>query len=167
MAAITVTNEANTVIDAVVTQLLAATISSVSVFDRCEKANSVDLFKETRLSGHGSAAVVGVINVGIEEFIITDDRIGNVVSLTLLLANQKKTDVDRTTEIHRLISAAKNTINGNRPGTSEGFYVLDAEEIIPQIAWGEPDIDSDSNKSWVFAELPLSIAFVTTNDTSH
>ncbi len=167
MTNITVTNEQDTIIDEVVATLLAGTIATVSIFDRCEKSNSVDRFKEVRLSGHGAGAIAGVVNVGTEEFLYTDLRVGNVLTLNILIAAQAKTPTAGVTTANKLIGAVKNLLNGDVPSTAEGFYQVDEDEITQRLDWGEPEIDSDSQKGWVFVELPCLVAYVTTNKTSH
>ena len=167
MTAITVTNEADTVINAVVAELIGGTILAASIFNRVEKTNSIDRFKETRLSGQGAAAIAAVANIGIEEFETTDLCIGNVLSLNILVANQKNTEVNLVTEVNRLVAAVKNLINKTPPATSIAFYAAGEDEITQRILWGTPEYDSDSNKSWVFGEIPVDIAFLTNTETSH
>ena len=159
-------NESNTVINEMIATLKAGTISSVSAFgNRVYKDHSVDRWKETRLSG--GRTVAGIIYVGIDEFVLTDERVGNVLSLTIAIAAQNKQDPDLVLDSMNLTAAVKNLLNGDIPSTAEGFYPIDAEEMTLRITWGEPEQDSESNKQWVFVELPVSIAYVTTSKTSH
>ncbi len=167
MTEITVTNEQDTIIDEVVATLIDGTIATVSIFDRCEKSNSVDRFKEVRLSGHGAGAIAGVVNVGTEEFLMADLKIGNVLTLTILIAAQAKTPTVGATTANKLIGAVKNLLNGDIPSTAQGFYAAEEDDITQRLAWGEPEIDSDSQKGWVFVELPCLVGYITTNKTSH
>jgi len=167
MADTTVTNKPNDIIDEVVATLLAGTISSANAFNNVEKANSVDRFKETRLSGSDSASLAAVINGGVEEFIITDENVGNVLSLTILICSQSNTESNSVTSVTELVAAVKNLLNGDVPDDARGFYAVDEEEFTQLLDWDEPEYDTESKKNWAFAELPCRIAFVTTTETSH
>ena len=167
MTAITVTNIPDTIIDEMVATLLAGTISTASIFDVCEKTNSVDRFKETRLSGHGNAAIAAIMSGPIEESILTDERVGNVIEFTILTASQATPETANVTEAKKLTAAVKNLLNGDIPSSAAGFFKIDDEAMTLRIAWGEPEYDVDSKKPWAFGETPCFIAYVTTNDTSH
>jgi len=168
MADITITNEQDTIIDEVIATLEAGTVpTAVAIFDFVEKTNSVDWYKSARLSGIKTAAIAGVVNQTTEEFLITDLRVGCILHLSIFLASQKVTDEARVTDINKLIDACKILLNADVPSTAVGFYQVDEETMTQRLEWGEPEIDSESKTPWVFAELPVQIAYVTTNEQSH
>lgn len=167
MANVTVTNKSDSIIDEVVATLAAGTISSADAFKNVEKANSVERFKETRLSGSGDSSLAAVINDGVEEFVLTDENVGNVLSLTVLIASQSVTESASVTSVTKLVSAVKNLLNGDVPDNARGFYASDSEEFTNRLDWGEPRYDTETRKNWAFAELPCKIAFHSTTETSH
>ncbi|MCP4309490.1 MAG: hypothetical protein GY788_32370 [bacterium] len=168
MADITITNEQDTIIDEIIATLEAGTVpTAVAIFDFVEKTNSVDWYKSARLGGIKTAALAGVVNETTEEFKITDLRLGCILHLKILLASQKVTDELRVTEINKLIDACKILINADKPSTSICFYQDGEETMTQRVVWGEPEIDSETKTPWVFAELPVEIAYVTTNEESH
>jgi len=162
-------NESDTIINEAVATLKAGTFpTAIKIFgNNVYKFNSVDRFKETRRSGTDSIGWAGVVNDGIDEFILTDLRVGNVLNLTILIAVQNKTPETGVTNATKLLAAVKNLLNGDVPSTAEAFYPDGEEDITQRLDWGEPEIDSESDKPWVYVELPCLIGFVTTNETSH
>lgn len=162
-------NESNTIINEMVATLKAGTFpTGIKIFGaNVYPSNSVDRFKETRLSYSGSLGIAGIINGPIEEFVLTDGRVGNVLPLTILIGVLSKTPEAGVTNATKLLAAVKNLLNGDIPSTAEGFYKIDEEEMTLRISWGEPEVDSDEIKKWVFIEIPCFIAYVTTSDTGH
>ncbi len=164
------TNESDTIIDKLVVTLKAGTFpTAVKIFGaNVHKSNSVDRFKETRLSGKDSIGIAGVIEVGVEEVDISDFRVGNVLSLIILICVQSKTDEVGVTNTTKLKSAVKNLIEGAIPSEAEGFFGPDADgEMTKRLVWGEPETDTESNKTWAFVEMPVEFAYVTASQTSH
>ena len=164
------TNESDTIINEIVATLKAGTFpTAIKIFgNNVYKVNSVDRFKETRLSGKDSIGWAGVVNVGVEEFDITDFRVGNILELTILVCVQNKTPATGVTNINKLVAAVKNLLNGDVPSTAEGFFPPESDgEMTERIAWGEPEYDTDKTKPWAFAELPCFISYVTASTTSH
>jgi len=166
MATVTVTNEPDDIIDELVATLAGGTwaVLETSVFDYVNRSASVQAFKDSRLTQSPSCAVI--LN-SVEEYEITDLRIGCVADLTILIASTEDTESDRVVDITKLIGAVKNLINADVPDDAEAFFQDDSEEVTPRIEWGEPDSDTESSIPWQYTELPLRIAFVTTNSTSH
>ncbi len=163
------TNESDTIINEAVATLKAGTFpTAIKIFGvNVHKANSVDRFKETRLSYSGSVGIAGVVNGPVEEFVLTDERVGNVLPLTIIIGVQSKTPEIGVTNATKLLAAVKNLLNGDIPSTAEGFYKIDEDEMTLRIAWGEPEMDPDGIKGWVFIEISCFIAYVTTSDTGH
>jgi hypothetical protein len=167
MAAITVDNKPSDIIDELKATIEAATISAVTVFARCDESNSVERFKEKRLSGLDGKALACVVNDGVEEFIITDNQRGNVLSLTLVTFSQNTPEADNVLDATKLVVAIKNIVNTTKPTDSIAFYAEGADEITQRVSWGEPKSDPDSQKPGVFNEIPCFIAYTTTTETSH
>jgi len=169
MAAITVDNKPSDIIDELKATIEAATISAVTVFARCDESNSVERFKEKRLSGLDGKALACIVAGPIEEFVnVTDDRVGNVLSLTIVTASQNTPEADNVLDATKLVAAVKNMINGDIPSDATGFYDNAGEDMILRLAWGETEqADPDESKPWVFNEIPLRIAYITTTDTGH
>lgn len=167
MAAITVDNKPDKIITEMKATIEAATISGTTVFARCDESNSVDRFKEKGLSGMNGKALACIVNDGIEEFVITDDRVGNVLGLTLVTFSQNTPEGDNVLDATKLVAALKNLLNGNIPSDAEGFYPEGEDDMTLRITWGEPESDPDSKKPGVFNEIQCFIAYITTNDQSH
>lgn len=167
MAEITIDNKPSDIIDELKATIEAGTVSDVTIFARCDESNTVDRFKETRLSGLDGKALACIVNEGVEEFIITDNRRGNVLSLTIVTASQNTPEADNVLDATKLVAAVKNLINGDKPSDSVAFYVDGEDEITQRVSWGEPESDSETKKPWVFNEIPCLIAYIADSETSH
>lgn len=167
MSAITVDNKPDKIITALKAAIEAATISAVKIFARCDESNSVERFKEKRLSGMDGKALACIVNNGVEEFILTDNRRGNVLSLTIVTASQNTPEADNVLDATKLVAAIKNIVNTSKPADSKAFYAEGDDEITQQVSWGEPESDPDAKKPMVFNEIPCFIAYETLTETSH
>jgi len=167
MAGVSVTNEPDDIIDELVATLAGGTWDDgdVSVFEFVEKTKSVQMFKDTRLTDSPVAAVA--FDGGIEEYDITDNRRGCVLSLTIFVKSMEESESGRVTDATKLLAAVKNLINADVPTDAEAFYHDDSGEIIPRIEWGEPETDTESNVPWQYTELSLRVAYVAAGETSH
>lgn len=167
MAGVSVTNEPDDIIDELVATLAAGTWDAgvVNVFEFVEKTKSVELFKDSRLTDSPVAAVA--FDGGIEDSLITDNRRGCVVPLTIFIASQEDPESDRVTDASKLIAAVKNLINADVPTDAQAFYIDDSGEITDRLEWGEPETDTESDVPWQFTELPLRVAYVTAGETGH
>jgi hypothetical protein len=167
MAEITVTNEADAIADEIVVTLAAGTISAAKIFTNVEKASSVDRFIENRSSGARSGPIAGVVIGPTTEQDITDGRVGKVLSITVLIIAKGKNNETKTTIGTKLVNAVKNLINNDKPSTSTRFFGEAEGEMVDRVTFGDPEYDTETEKTAVYAELPVEIGYTTTTNTSN
>ncbi|MCK4625001.1 MAG: hypothetical protein KAV00_06810 [Phycisphaerae bacterium] len=162
MSDITVTNKDSTILTALKTALKNAKVNGDAVFAATHVAGSAD---EARQKKYAQSPVAVVVYEDSEEFVIPDLKRGVDMNATIILAVRGKTETLRKSEITRVKSAAINAINTDVPADAAGF--ADGEDYHPRVKWGTPETDAVTQQPWAICLLPVTIAYTTTNETSH
>jgi hypothetical protein len=164
MTDITVTNKESAIVDAVVAALSGATAEGESVFAGVSVAASA---REARgrhaaAGGRRSAAVVYQRT---EEAATTDRARAQAVHLLLVLCGRAAGEAARTAEAAYLRDAAVNAVEAAPPGDARDVAV--AGGLRRRLQWGAPEVDAAGNAPWAVVHLPLAVAALVQDATSH
>ena len=163
MAAITITNQDDTILLAVAAALSGATVGGNNLFAQVRHAGSPEEARQKYLTAGASATAV-VVYTGTDEYRIFDLKWGMVCDIDLILAVKDTSPALRKTAITRLINGAKNAVAAGPPAIAKAFGA--DGELHRRLEWADPSLDLLTNQPWAIAVLPLRIAYVVDDETS-
>ena len=166
MTPITVTNVDWTIIDSVKSALTDALIEELKVFEAVTVTTSERQARQGQYIEH-PAAIVRYLTT--REHVSPEGVVGCVLSLELMLATRVESpagdESTRLEEILRLVNAAKNAIEAERP--SDAVDWADGEFFAPAVAFGRPEIDTAERQPWAVAKLPVDFTYVLESSQDH
>ena len=166
MSSITVVNKDWSIVNAVKSALVGATIEGSAVFEEVVVTTSEQQTRECQFTASPEAIV---------RYVTTRDDVGLdgerncVVSLKITVAAMvHASGVDesaRLEELLRLKNAAINAVEASLPADAEA--VGDKNFYARRIRWGEVQIDTAIKPPWAVAVLPVELGFRLAGATGH
>ena len=140
----------------------AAVAQGTLLFATVEIAGSA---AEARQKDFARGPVAAVIYESTDEHKICDLKWGQVVNAAILLGVKAATAAARTAAITRLLNGARNAVAADPPADARAFAANG--RLHRRAEWGTPEIDAQHNQPWATAILPLRIAYIADDATSH
>lgn len=162
MTAITVENREWDILNALRSALLSATGGESPIFSGVHVLAGSVAGLQTMLRGSGPVAMLTVR--GVREYCLPEDERGCVLDVDIVLGARVAAESSGVQETMRCMNAAKNAIEAEPPPGSRAFGA--AKIYLPRVAWGIPTT-VEVQGPWSVVRLPLSIAFVLRDSSSH